>query len=275
MEMEKEKAWTWIRETVAKAATRDNLELAAKTVLDVGRIAVPQIRRSVEYLAATGWEICRDVYEHRYGSASLRIANFLLLRPILATIGLTKLGWTVISASGRCGYKKIFEGTLSQEDIETLKRCGLVVAGTAAAIYICSDIYDELGLSDVRAGIDEIGYNGIHLMGLDSVDQLDGVENGMLVDNSPENLEQIVELGELNADMPRFHIPAELEHRNMGMRSVFLEMHGYDQTPKGYEVHHIIPISEGGADTPDNMVLLSEEDHQRVTAAHREYYGWG
>ena len=29
------------------------------------------------------------------------------------------------------------------------------------------------------------------------------------------------------------------------------------------------------ADTPDNMVLLSEEDHRQVTAAHRDYYGWG
>ncbi len=273
--MEKEKVWAWIRDTVTKTATKENMRAAAKTVLDVGRIAIPQIRHSMEYLAATGWEICHDVYEHRYGSASLRIANFLLLRPIMATIGLTKLGWAVISTSGRCGYKKITKGSLSEEDIEKLKRCGLVVAGTAAAIYICSDIYDELGLSDVRAELDEIGYNGIHLVGLDSVDQLDGVENGMLVDNSPENLEQIIELGELDTDMPRSHIPAELEHRNMGMRSVFLEMHGYGQTPDGYEVHHIIPLSEGGADTPDNMVLLSEEDHQRVTAAHRGYYGWG
>lgn len=273
--MKNKSVWSRIRSSVSAATVRENCKAAAQVVWEVGRVAAPQIRRSFAYLADTGWGICRDVYERRYGSATERIVRFLVLRPILATIRLTRLGWEVVSTASRCGYRRISEGTLPPEDMEKLKRCGLIIAGTAAAIYICSDIYDALGLSDVRAEMDEIGHNGIHLAGLDSVDQLEGVENGMLVDNSPENLDQIIALGELDADMPHPHIPSELEHRDMEMRSVFLDKYGYDRTPEGYEVHHIIPLSEGGADTPDNMVLLSEEDHRQVTAAHRDYYGWG
>ena len=273
--MGKEAIWARIRNTVSTMVTKENLKAAGRVVWDVGCVAVPQIRRSFAYLADTGWGICRDVYERRYGSATERIVRFMVLRPILATIGLTRLGWAVVSTASRCGYRRISKGTLPPEDIETLKRCGLIIAGTAAAIYICSDIYDAMGLTDVRAEMDAIGHNGIHLAGLDSVDQLEGVENGMLVDNSPENLDQIIALGELDADMPHSHIPSELEHRDMVMRSVFLDKYGYDRTPEGYEVHHIIPLSEGGADTPDNMILLSEEDHQQVTAAHKDYYGWG
>ena len=51
-------------------------------------------------------------------------------------------------------------------------------------------------------------------------------------------------------------------------------MHGYENTPEGYDVHHIVPVSEGGPDSVDNMVLVSEEEHDRITAAHRAYYGW-
>ena len=273
--MDTEKVWAWVRDTVTEATSKENIKKVAETTFEVGRVAVPQIRRSVEHLVKTGWAICNDVYEQRYCSASEKIVNFVVLRPILATVGLTKLGWTVVSTAGRCGYKRISTGALPPEDIEKLKRCGLIIVGTAVAVYICSDIYSELGLSDVRAELGEIGHNGIHLAGLESVDQLNGVENGMLVDNSPENLHQIIALGELDADMPHPHIPSEFEHRDMEMRSVFLAQHGYDHTPAGHEVHHIIPLSEGGADTPDNMVLLSEEDHQQVTAAHRDYYGWG
>lgn len=273
--MDKDSIWTWAREAARKTLTKENLEAAGRTAKEVADIAVPQILHSVDYLVKQGWSFCSDLYGRRYGSAAETVLHFLVLRPILATIGLTRLGVQVIGTAGKCGYKRISEGALPPEDMEKLRRCGLIVVGTAAAIYICSDIYDELGLSDVRSEAGEIGYSGIHLVGLDSVDQLDGVTNGMLVDNSSDNLDQIIELGELDEDMPHTHIPSELQHRDMEMRQVFLEQHGYDHTPEGYEVHHIIPVSEGGTDTPDNMVLLSEEDHRQVTAAHQEYYGWG
>lgn len=34
------------------------------------------------------------------------------------------------------------------------------------------------------------------------------------------------------------------------------------------------PLSEGGADAPENMVLIDPEDHAEVTAAHARLYDW-
>lgn len=62
--------------------------------------------------------------------------------------------------------------------------------------------------------------------------------------------------------------------RDLSARNQFLAAHGLDSVPEGYEVHHIKPLSEGGSDTPDNMILVSEEDHETITAAHRRYYHW-
>jgi 5-methylcytosine-specific restriction endonuclease McrA len=41
---------------------------------------------------------------------------------------------------------------------------------------------------------------------------------------------------------------------------------GYFSTPKGYEVDHIIPLSQGGADSRYNMQLLTREAHRAKTA---------
>jgi len=57
--------------------------------------------------------------------------------------------------------------------------------------------------------------------------------------------------------------------RNMTTRSHFLHSLGYDKVPEGYEVDHTIPLSQGGSDTPDNMQLLTKEDHRRKTASER------
>lgn len=57
--------------------------------------------------------------------------------------------------------------------------------------------------------------------------------------------------------------------RNMAARSRFLRSQGYDDTPDGYEVDHIIPLSQGGEDTPENMQLLTKAEHRRKTARER------
>ena len=43
------------------------------------------------------------------------------------------------------------------------------------------------------------------------------------------------------------------------------------QTPPGYNVDHILPLSVGGADTPANMRLLLTADHRLW---HRFYHPW-
>jgi hypothetical protein len=96
------------------------------------------------------------------------------------------------------------------------------------------------------------------------------VENGMFVGDASA-LQELIELGE-NADAD--HVDADDISRSMAERNSFLEAFGYDGVPSGYEVHHINPLSEGGADDADNMILVSESDHDAITAAHREFYGW-
>ena len=94
-------------------------------------------------------------------------------------------------------------------------------------------------------------------------------ENGMLVDSS--QLGNIVALGEVQGTE---HIDSSHIERSEAVKAEFLAMHGYDSVPQGYEVHHIVPLSEGGADDVHNMILLSEHDHDIVTHAHKEFYGW-
>jgi hypothetical protein len=53
----------------------------------------------------------------------------------------------------------------------------------------------------------------------------------------------------------------------------FLNSKGLFEIPKGYEVDHIIPLSEGGSDDPSNMQLLTVEQHQIKTAKERANTG--
>ena len=98
---------------------------------------------------------------------------------------------------------------------------------------------------------------------------LPGTEHGILVDET--ELGRIAGLGEL----PYAHHVSESEiTRSPAARAAFLELHGLDHVPQGYEIHHIIPLSEGGADDPRNMILLTAEDHAAITAQHAAYYHW-
>ena len=122
--------------------------------------------------------------------------------------------------------------------------------------------------TDCNAG--DYGYGYVHgYVPAVDVDSLPGVENGRLVDSSA--LDSIIGMGEVPES---HHLDSSQYVRDLSVRSAFLQQHGLEAVPSGYEVHHIIPLCQGGADTPDNMILLPAEDHARVTAAHSAYYGW-
>lgn len=57
--------------------------------------------------------------------------------------------------------------------------------------------------------------------------------------------------------------------RSATAKKEFLNSMGYEKTPAGYEVDHITPLSNGGADSPYNMQLLTKEQHKQKTAAER------
>jgi hypothetical protein len=51
----------------------------------------------------------------------------------------------------------------------------------------------------------------------------------------------------------------------------FLKSKGYNSAPYGYEIDHIIPLSQGGSDSPSNMQLLTVRQHKAKTARERSY----
>ena len=54
--------------------------------------------------------------------------------------------------------------------------------------------------------------------------------------------------------------------RSESNKRKFLESKGYKDTPEGYEIDHIIPLSEGGTDDPSNMQLLTVAEHRSKTS---------
>ena len=100
---------------------------------------------------------------------------------------------------------------------------------------------------------------------------LDGVEDGVFIGDD-DDLEELAEAGQLDGTE---HFDAANIVRDIGMRNDFLASIGYDSLPEGWEVHHIIPLSEGGLDDPSNMVLIEKTDHSTVTSLHSNFYDWG
>lgn len=47
---------------------------------------------------------------------------------------------------------------------------------------------------------------------------------------------------------------------------LFLRLRGLKSVPAGYEIDHIIPLEDGGADTVRNMQLLTIAQHRFKTA---------
>lgn len=57
--------------------------------------------------------------------------------------------------------------------------------------------------------------------------------------------------------------------RSESNKTKFLNSKGYNSTPTNYEIDHIIPLSQGGSDSPSNMQLLTVEQHKKKTANER------
>ncbi|MCM0666556.1 HNH endonuclease signature motif containing protein [Flavobacterium tyrosinilyticum] len=57
--------------------------------------------------------------------------------------------------------------------------------------------------------------------------------------------------------------------RNETNKKIFLRSLGYSETPNGYQIDHITPLSEGGTDDPSNMQLLTISLHKSKTARER------
>lgn len=148
---------------------------------------------------------------------------------------------------------------------------GIVAGGIAVSDALDGDVAadtdvatDMLAVLDDSDGIDTgpvtYAHGGLSLT----------VNNGVF-DGDASDLETLTTMGQVEGTE---HMDAEDTVRDTGVRDRFLRSHGFESVPEGYEVHHIVPLCEGGADSPENMILIREEEHAVITAAHARYYGW-
>ena len=141
----------------------------------------------------------------------------------------------------------------------------VVALGTGlAAVGVTAGIAD--GLDGIDAPSTNFASGSLGFIGSDLIP----IDKGVFVGNDIE-LNNLIEAGEIEGTN---HIDSEDIVRDIGARDTFLQAHGFSEVPDGYEVHHVIPLSEGGSDTPSNMVLVTEEQHAIITAAHSNFYGW-
>lgn len=151
-----------------------------------------------------------------------------------------------------------------------LRNCA-VIGGTILVASEAADAIETSGDADFAAdyeALPDAGGAG-DLLPTTDVEDMPGIEDGMLLDNSPNNLAELAEEGEFHGT----HHFSEVM-RSQEARLDFLAQHDLERIPAGWEIHHVVPLSEGGADTPDNMVLLRAEDHDWITTQHRMFYGW-
>lgn len=60
--------------------------------------------------------------------------------------------------------------------------------------------------------------------------------------------------------------------RSESAKKDFLRMKGLNEIPSGMNIDHIIPLYAGGCDCPENMQLLTIEEHHRKTKADYKKY---
>ena len=174
----------------------------------------------------------------------------------------------VIYSASKTGLYCISKDKLTNNDINKLKEYGIIFSSVALTIAITGELLHELHL---ESPVHEIS-GDIALLTPDiDISDIPGVHNGIFESNSVDDLNNLIHLGEIDNTE---HINSIEVVRDPSIAHEFLDIHGLDSQPKGYELHHIIPLSEGGADSPDNMVLVPEELHHQITAAHRLYYSW-
>ena len=166
-----------------------------------------------------------------------------------------------------CKFSNAIEHAITERDVDSLvskenTKLAVVALGTGlAAIGVSSGvdiINDDLD--------DETSTESIGFVGSEAVP----IENGVFVGDN-EELVNLIKAGEIDGTV---HLDAEEVDRDLSIRDTFLQNHGYSEVPEGYEVHHVIPLCEGGIDSASNMVLVSIEQHDIITAEHAKFYGW-
>lgn len=151
--------------------------------------------------------------------------------------------------------------------VASVATVGLALTGVSVAAVDgldgmdAADGFDAADAGDAADAASAMGFAGNDLIPVDN-----GVFTG-----GDEELAHLAQAGQIEGTT---HIDAADVDRDIAVRDAFLASHGFDGVPEGYEVHHVVPLSEGGADAPGNMVLVTEAQHATITAAHADFYHW-
>ena len=155
----------------------------------------------------------------------------------------------------------------TEKNVEKMAHVATFGLITAVGIDTLIDSDEVPTLTDADFNID---IPSDHLLATSFGLDTDAISNGTFVGDE-NDLNDLILAGENSSS---HHLNSDEYTRDIGLRDTFLAAHGWDHVPEGYEVHHIVPLSEGGPDSLDNMILISESEHSQITAAHRNYYNW-
>lgn len=231
----------------ARAAARE----AGSIALRAGNCVWQGTKRRVQDYATAG----RQVWRGEYKAAGKTMVGRELRR--LRSVGRLTLLAASTAGNGAAAAYGCWRGEENAARQQRFRRGleGLLIAGVA--IGVGAELWDsfETEAADLLPEV--------------PVADLDGVEDGVFVGDTPFHLQELALQGELAG---AHHVVDAV--RDPEVRLEFLHEHGFDEAPAGWEVHHVVPLSEGGADSPDNMVLIREQDHDWITAQHRAFYGW-
>lgn len=151
--------------------------------------------------------------------------------------------------------------------LNTIVGVGALV-GVAASVNLVGDVMSEASPIDTST-IDFVD-TSMFLPDVDP-DSIFGIDNHVVGMNA--NIQELSDLG-MKTELMDNHIDSDSIIRSDTAKAGFLHSLGYDSVPDGFEVHHVVPLCQGGLDTPSNMVLISESDHDFITAQHRQFYNW-
>lgn len=204
-----------------------------------------------------GANITSDILIDRSPKKALGTLTDIVIRKLKSNaLLITKIGEATYLGA-KAGYKSIRNKDISAEDKQKLKQCGIIVATSVAAILISGEMYHSIGLNSPAEDIPLL---------VPDIESAPFIENGVFGGND-NDLSMLISMGEIDNTQ---HIETV---RDPSAVAEFYKIHSLTPT-EGYEVHHIIPLSEGGADTYDNMVLIRSDLHSKITEAHRRFYGW-
>lgn len=228
------------------------------------------------------------------------IGGEVLKREMTATAkGVIKAGGTLVKYGGQATAGVVQAGYGHYTGSDTAKNKGLarlkssvpVIIAAVAAGLLAGEVVDALAIDDDGQYLsvsDSLALPNWHQVSWDDLDRMElfhtpiDTGHGFVPYIDPDTIPGVIQGVATEDAIPYISKLGEVDNsvhitdvtRSQGVINAFLAEHGFNKVPDGYEVHHIIPLSENGADDPANLIIVSEELHQRITNQHARFYNW-